>query len=236
VQVSKFLLDNYSSLSRLQKITVWCRIFIVNCRMVPQDRVEGYLTVDELHKALQYWIVLVQKDAFLENILCLSKGKEVPNHSKLRCLNPFLDNEDILRVGGLLKNTPFSQDRKHLFLLPKRHRLIELVLLQKHLNGLHAGPQLMFATLQRRYWIVGGRDLVRKFVRKCVTCYRRHHVTPQQRMTNLPTPTVNPGNPFQHCGVDYAGPFALKAMVGRSKRMCKGYVTLFVCFVARAIH
>jgi hypothetical protein len=39
--------------------------------MVLRDRVKGYLTVEELHKALQHWIVLAQKDAFLEDILCL---------------------------------------------------------------------------------------------------------------------------------------------------------------------
>jgi hypothetical protein len=47
---------------------------------------------------------------------------------------------------------------------------------------------------------------------------------------------VNPGHPFQHSRIDYAGLFVLKAMVGRSKGMCKEYVALFVCVANRAIH
>jgi hypothetical protein len=70
---------------------------------------------------LEHWIILVQKDALLEDILCLCKGKELSTRSNLCCLTAFLDNEGILRVGGWLKDTPFSQDRKDPILLPNRH-------------------------------------------------------------------------------------------------------------------
>jgi hypothetical protein len=120
VQVGTSLLDNCSFMSRLQRVMVWCRRFIMKCSMVPQDRVKVYPMVEELHKALQHWIILAQKDKFLEEILCLNKGEQVSNYSKLRCVNPFLNNEGILRVGGWLKKTPFSQGRKHPILLPER--------------------------------------------------------------------------------------------------------------------
>jgi hypothetical protein len=71
---------------------------------------------------------LAQKDAFLEEILCLSKGKALSISSNFRCLYPFLDIEGLVRVDGRLKNTPFSEDRKHPILLPKRDRLTELII------------------------------------------------------------------------------------------------------------
>jgi hypothetical protein len=146
----------------------------------------------KLHQSLQRWIILAQKCAFLEHIV-LKQRKELSIHSNLRCLSPFLDNEGVSRGDDRLKNTSFSQDRKHPLLLQKRYRLTELILLQEHFNRLHAGTQLMLATLQRRYWIIGGRDLVRQFVTKCVTYYRHHHVTPQ--IANLPAWEKDKGYP-----------------------------------------
>jgi hypothetical protein len=55
-------------------------------------------------------------------------------------------------------------------------------------------------------------------------------------MADLSTPRLNPGHPFQQCGVDYAGPFVLKAAAGQSKRMYKGNMALFIWFVTRDIH
>lgn len=195
--------------------------------MAPRDPVKGYLTVEKRRLALRQWIRLAHKDALLEEKLCLSKGKEMSANSKFRCLSQFLDDEGLLRVGSRLKNTPFSQDRIYPILLAKRQRLKEMILLKDHLHGLHAGPQLMLATVRLQYWIAGRRDSVRQFVGKCITPYRHQHVPPKQRVVSLPTPRVNPGHPFQHCGVDYARPFVLKAMAGRSGRMYNG---LHGCF------
>jgi len=37
-------------------------------------------------------------------------------------------------------------------------------------------------------------------------------------------------------GVDYAGPYYLKNMTGRSKALFKGYIAIFICFSTRAIY
>jgi hypothetical protein len=47
---------------------------------------------------------------------------------------------------------------------------------------------------------------------------------------------VNPARAFVKCGVDYAGPFTLRAIPGRSKVTFKGYLALFVCLTTRAVH
>jgi hypothetical protein len=47
-QLDTSLLDIYSSLLRLQKVTAWCRRFIMNCRVAHQDWAKGYLTVEKL--------------------------------------------------------------------------------------------------------------------------------------------------------------------------------------------
>jgi hypothetical protein len=109
---------------------------------------------------------------------------------------------------------------KHSILLLKK--LSGLILLNDHLNGLYAGPQLMLTTLQLWYWTAGGWDLVRQFVRKCGTS-RHQHVTPASH----PTPTVNTAQHIQHTAVKYAKIFALKATLVGSRKCA--YVRGSIC-------
>lgn len=55
-------------------------------------------------------------------------------------------------------------------------------------------------------------------------------------MGNLPELRVKPGRAFLSCGVDYAGPLLVKESRGRSKRLIKSYIAIFVCFVTKAVH
>lgn len=55
-------------------------------------------------------------------------------------------------------------------------------------------------------------------------------------MGNLPEERVTPGRAFQHTGVDYCGPFMVKARPGRSKITYKVYVAVFICMKSRAVH
>lgn len=56
-------------------------------------------------------------------------------------------------------------------------------------------------------------------------------------MGDLPEYRVTSSRPFQHTGVDYAGPVQLKAKQGRGKhQVTKGYIALFICQCTKAIH
>ena len=55
-------------------------------------------------------------------------------------------------------------------------------------------------------------------------------------MGNLPAARTAPARPFTNAGVDYAGPFQIRAMKGRGHKSYKGYIALFVCFSTRAVH
>lgn len=58
----------------------------------------------------------------------------------------------------------------------------------------------------------------------------------QQLMGKLPPARVNPGHPFLHTGVDFAGPFTLKSYNGRCNKTFKCYFAVFVCFATKAVH
>jgi aminoglycoside N3'-acetyltransferase len=51
---------------------------------------------------------------------------------------------------------------------------------------LHGGTQLTLRTLREEYWIIGGRNLVKMHIRRCVICARQSARTLTQLMGNLP--------------------------------------------------
>lgn len=55
-------------------------------------------------------------------------------------------------------------------------------------------------------------------------------------MGSLPADRVRPCKAFLHTGVDYAGPYMIRARGGRSKIVEKGYIAVFVCMVTKAVH
>ena len=55
-------------------------------------------------------------------------------------------------------------------------------------------------------------------------------------MGDLPKSRVTPAKPFSSCGVDFAGPFLIGPSKGRGTKTSKGYISLFICTVTKAIH
>jgi len=149
-------------------------------------------------------------------------------------LSPFID--EFLRVGGRLKHSTMSEEKKHPILIPRHHVFTRLLIDSEHFKYLHAGSSLLLATLTRKYWIVSARDAIRHRIKKCITCTRHAARTQHQLMGNLPAYQITPVRPFVRCGVDYAGPFTLRAIPSRSKVTFKAYLAIFVCFTTRAIH
>ena len=76
--------------------------FVGNCRSSQQSEksFSSCLTVIELSKAEEYWIKFAQADHFSEDIQHLLSNKSLPKSSCLIPLHPFLDSENVLRVGG----------------------------------------------------------------------------------------------------------------------------------------
>lgn len=147
-----------------------------------------------------------------------------------------MDASGILRVGGRLRNASCPYDQRFPVLLPKQHKLTELVVTHYHVTQLHAGPQATLAALNRQFWIINGRSVVRHLLHKCHKCFRDRAKTLQQQMADLPASRVEPTRPFLRSGVDYAGPLHVKSRKGRGGQTTKAYIALFVCFATKAVH
>lgn len=133
--------------------------------------------------------------------------REIPLRSSLLRLQPILDSFGILRVGGRLKSADVAIDVRHPIILPKDSPLSKLIVFDIHHHTLHAGPRIMQVVLQRRYWVVGARNLIRNIYRKCVKCTALNRRLATQSMGDLPSSRVTYARCFTHTAVDFAGPF-----------------------------
>ena len=226
--------DRFSSFSHLKRVTAWIMRFIKNCRTKASS--ESHLSVLELQKAEVYWLMLAQRQHFMKEITYIKKGRQLHKSSPLIPLHPFLDAEDLIRVGGREQNSNRAYSTQHPIILHSRHPITRLIIRSEHLRLLHAGPTLLSCSLNRRFHIIGGRKIIRSVTRACVTC-RRHAAKPQsQMMGQVPTERVTPDLVFDRVGVDYAGPLQLKLGSTRKPVIVKSYVCVFVSLSVRAVH
>ncbi|XP_055388196.1 uncharacterized protein LOC129616592 [Condylostylus longicornis] len=199
----------YSSFTKLINVTSYIKRFIakvtkrnLNCNT--------FISVSEFNASVEMWIQIVQHKHFLQEVTQLRKKKLIHTNSRLTRLNPFLDQNGILRMGSRLRHADLNYNEKFPIILPDRSHFVRLLLEKIHRETLHGGAQLMLNVINRKFWIIGARDQIRQQIHKCVTCYRQRAAVQKQLMGDLPAFRVRASRPFTHTGVDYCGPFELR--------------------------
>ena len=215
-------LDRFSSFTRLRRVTAWVMRFLHNCKR-NLSCMSGPLSVDEIGKAVSYWISLSQASHFSKEIAALKAQTSLWRSSSLLSLSPFLDEDGLLRIGGRQRNSKLTYESQHPTILHENHPVSKLLIRAEHLRLLHAGPLLVLASLGRRYHFVGGRKLVRTVTRSCVTCRRKSQRPQPPMMGQLPMERVTPASVFSRVGVDYAGPVLVKYGHVRKPTVIKTY-------------
>lgn len=230
-----FPFHRFSSLTRLRRVVAYFLRFINNARKSKEQREYNSLTHDELLEGMKVLVNLSQRESFSNEFLLLSENRTINAKSKLFSLCPFLDG-NIIRVGGRLKNSTFSFQKKHPAVLSSKHQLTRLIFKHEHVNLLHCGPQSLLASVRESFWPVSGKLLAKETVRKCIVCFKFKPKSLTPIMGNLPEPRVSPRAPFSDTGVDYAGPFFVKNNKGRGSKTSKCYLCLFICLTIKAVH
>ena len=179
-----------------------------------------------------------QHDAFAEEIKCLSRGDVIPKASPLRKLNPIVDADGLLRVGGRIPLADIPWEEKHPIIVPKKHHVATLLVRHHHEQVAHQGRHLTEGAVRSAgLWLIGGKRLVSNIIHKCVICNKLRGKMEEQKMSNLPAERLNPGPPFTNVGVDVFGPWTISARrtrggIAENKR----WAVLFTCLVSRAVH
>ena len=231
------VVNGSSILDCLENISSWQRQKRVVCKMIEfgqRCRKKSFskeITVNDMNKSESIILLHIQRKYLLDEIERI-KSKKLPKSTAILKLNPFFDEQGLMRVGGRLTNAiNMNEKMKHPVILPKKGCN---QILQWYHNESHSGRTSLINSLrQDGYWVLSVNSQVKKLIYFCIRCRFLRGRLGEQLMGNLPeSRTVVPEAPFTHCGVDMFGPFLIK----EGRKEMKRYCAIFTCFSLRAIH
>ena len=245
-----------STISRLEYFSSWYRAkrAIANCLKLKNRlcNIEArqhnqHLNVDNIRQAETTIIKLVQQEAFPEEMKILRSSQEdtstrqgaakskasMKGTSCLYRLDPFIDHDGVLRVGGRIKRSNAPHHVKHPAILPRKGHVTTLIIRHYHQALSHQGRGMTLNELRSNgFWVIGGSSAVGYHIANCVSCQKLRGTVQEQKMADLPSDRLEPARPFTYCAVDYFGPWYIKD----GRKELKRYGVLFTCLASRAIH
>ena len=96
---------------------------------------------------------------------------KVKQSSKLYSLDPFVDDDQVIRVGGRHKNSSLNNICAHRILLPKNGTVTELLVRWCHGKTAHRGRDITLSGIRDNgYWIIDVNSKTKQIIFKCVRC------------------------------------------------------------------
>lgn len=193
------------------------------------------LSADEFQKAELSILRQCQMHDFPEEFSLLKDGKAIPAHSRLIKLAPEYDKElDLIRVGGRLRRCHgLSEEILHPIVLSPNHPVVKLLIKHYDAQLHHPGAERVFAELRRKFWILRGREAIKRHQHSCLDCKKWRGKPMVPRMADLPSSSLRLFKPpFYSTGMDCFGPLMVK--VGR--RTEKRWGIVYKCLTTRAVH
>ena len=191
--------------------------------------------VTDLESAERAIIRAVQTSAFKEELdvlkqikrknpdpnsrVCAQQRKtNIKTYSSLYKLDPFVDEDGILRVGGRLKRASLSDDMKFPIILPRNSHVTTLIVRYFHERSSHQGKTMTLNEVRSNgFWITSGSVVVSSIISSFVKCKKLHGAVQEQRMSDLPEDRLEtaPLPPLPTSPSTILVPLSLK-MAGRS--------------------
>ena len=182
----------------------------------------------ELLKKTQRMIVkMLEQHSFSHEIFSLKSNTTTHRSRSLLKLDPFLDTDGVLTVGGRLKRSMPGINEVHPVILPKANLITEAIVTWCHENVAHSGRSMTLNNPRKKdLWVISVNSVMQKTFFRCVTCrklcgafgYQKWQI--YQKIDAL------------KCGVDMFGPFVIQEQRPDLKRYC----SLFTCFASRAVN
>ena len=217
--------EDYNNLQRLFRVTALVLWFVKILKLRLQKDVETQreLTRQDIAVAETLWIKEIK------NSLCKTPKFEIWNQQ----FGIFTDEHGIMRYMGRLSQAQLPASAKYPILLDKSHCVTSLFVRDNHKRVILGGVKATLTELRSRFWIVQGRQYVRKLLYECVVCRRlegRPYVAPPPP---LPECRVKEEPPFTYVGNDFVGPLYVKSLNSPQQKV---WMCLYTCCVTRAIH
>ena len=133
---------------------------------------------------------------------------KVARSSKLGAFRLLLDADGLLQARTrLTRGLQITYDERDPIIIPANCRLVVLLVLHHHRTNANIGVSAILNVLTRRFWIVRGRQLIKKLLGKCVVCRRSQGPSADRVRAPLPVERISLIAPFAVAGVDSCGPF-----------------------------
>ena len=212
----------HGSWSKILKSIAWLRRFA--CFKAKRGYQQGSITLHEIESAQDILIKHVQRKCYTKEVHSLLSGQSLSKSSSIVSLNPFLDKNGILRVGG--------RTGEHPILIPHSSVIAERIVYDFH-NEAHLGLEWTLSLVRATFWITKARRCVRNVLNRCIVCRKLYAKPTSQVMADLHPARINPNMPaFLHVGLDCFGPYHTSFYRGQRKR----YGCIFTCMSSRAVH
>ena len=113
----------------------------------------------------------------------------------------FQDGRGIFRCGRRLHNAEQMETQRHPAILDQGHYVTSLVMKNCHERVKHKGMKETLTDLRSKFWIVKGRQFVRKLLHEC-GLFRRHERKPLSPADPLALPLFRTtiSHPFTYTG------------------------------------
>ena len=220
---------------RMTRIFCWITRFLdrIKKKIVPDSK---NLSVSEIELADTRLKLRSQQRSYGKELSLVQTGKPLETKQSLLALNPKLNSEGLLVVGGRLQNADITETAKHPVILSAKDVYTKLLMGHFHKELMHGGPTAILAHSGTMFHIEGARRLARNICQSCITCKKAAGKINPQLMGQLPSARVEPARAFLTTGLDYAGPFFLKEGYVRRPVEIKCWLAVFVCFSSKAVH
>ena len=151
--------EDYSNLQRLIRVTVLVLKFVTIMKLLLKGDTlsQDESTDQDISVAETLWIKEIQKS--------LSKNRKFDISKKQ--FGIFTDHQGIVRCTGRLTKAELPTSVKHPISLEKDHQITSLIVKGSHIRVMHGGVKSTLTELRARFWIVQGRQFVRKLLYKC---------------------------------------------------------------------
>ena len=193
-------------------------------------------TTKDIQLPRNYLLKLSRDSFFHSTVNSLQRGIKLDFKFKIRCLNPLLDEDGLLRSCGRLQYAPTQLDlEKRPIILHAKDKIVRLYLEHVHQICIHQSTEPTKTFIQQRYHVIGLRKALASVRFHCFLCRRFDTKNIQSIMAPLPFrfPTAKTQFPFANSGVDFFGPFYIEDSKGILE---KHYGLIFTCMVTRAVH
>ena len=195
----------------------------------------NFLDVVLLQEAEKCIVKMVQLRYFNEELkqLKMKKKENVKTSIKISSLNPYLDENGIIRVAERLKKSDINNESKHPILMPKGCHTSKLIILWCHQKTGHSGRGMTLNEVRSSgFWIVSANSVISSLIYHCVTCRSLRGRLGEQLMSELPPDRLQESPPYRSCVVDLFGLFTIKNYGKEFKR----YEVMFTCLCSCAFH